>query len=154
MEQYLQRGEQRPDARKLHVRFLVSPVEILADAAGGVAGLALERAVALLEKVRSRELPIDRVLLIDLELETSRPETDPYEDLERALPELDRLLRLVRRDFRAYLAPGTPPARWPRPRQWNCCGRQRSLPLGPYRPSFFMPLSGACGQQYTAGSLG
>jgi ferredoxin--NADP+ reductase len=33
----------RPDARKLHVRFLLSPTEILADAAGGVAGIALER---------------------------------------------------------------------------------------------------------------
>jgi ferredoxin--NADP+ reductase len=33
----------RPDARRLHVRFLVSPTEILADAGGGVAGLALER---------------------------------------------------------------------------------------------------------------
>ncbi len=34
---------QRPAARKLHFRFLVSPTEVLADAAGGVAGLVLER---------------------------------------------------------------------------------------------------------------
>jgi ferredoxin--NADP+ reductase len=34
---------QRPDTRKLHLRFLVSPVEVLADAEGGVAGLVLER---------------------------------------------------------------------------------------------------------------
>lgn len=33
----------RPDARKLHLRFLLSPTEVLADAAGGVAGLLLER---------------------------------------------------------------------------------------------------------------
>jgi len=33
----------RPDARKLHVRFLLSPTEIFADAGGGVAGIALER---------------------------------------------------------------------------------------------------------------
>jgi ferredoxin--NADP+ reductase len=33
----------RPDARRLHLRFLVSPVEVLADASGGVAGVALER---------------------------------------------------------------------------------------------------------------
>lgn len=33
----------RPDAKKLHLRFLVSPVEVLADSAGGVAGLALEK---------------------------------------------------------------------------------------------------------------
>jgi ferredoxin--NADP+ reductase len=31
------------DAKKLHLRFLVSPAEVVADAAGGVAGLALER---------------------------------------------------------------------------------------------------------------
>jgi ferredoxin--NADP+ reductase len=31
------------DAKKLHLRFLRSPTEVLADAAGGVAGLALER---------------------------------------------------------------------------------------------------------------
>lgn len=33
----------RPGAKKLHFRFLVSPTEVLADAAGGVAGLKLER---------------------------------------------------------------------------------------------------------------
>lgn len=33
----------RPGAKKLHFRFLVSPVEVLADAGGGVAGLVLER---------------------------------------------------------------------------------------------------------------
>jgi ferredoxin--NADP+ reductase len=33
----------RPDAKKLHFRFLVSPTEILADADGGVSGLVLER---------------------------------------------------------------------------------------------------------------
>jgi ferredoxin--NADP+ reductase len=33
----------RPDARKLHLRFLLSPTEVLADAGGGVAGLVLER---------------------------------------------------------------------------------------------------------------
>ena len=33
----------RPDAKRLHLRFLVSPTEILADAAGGVAGLVLEK---------------------------------------------------------------------------------------------------------------
>ncbi len=33
----------RPDAKRLHLRFLLSPTEVLADAAGGVAGLALER---------------------------------------------------------------------------------------------------------------
>ncbi|ACL66768.1 Ferredoxin--NADP(+) reductase [Anaeromyxobacter dehalogenans 2CP-1] len=33
----------RPDARKLHLRFLVSPTEVLPDAAGAVAGLRLER---------------------------------------------------------------------------------------------------------------
>jgi ferredoxin--NADP+ reductase len=31
------------DAKKLHLRFLVSPTEVVADAAGNVAGLALER---------------------------------------------------------------------------------------------------------------
>lgn len=34
---------QRPDAKKLHFRFLVSPAEILADADGGVSGMVLER---------------------------------------------------------------------------------------------------------------
>jgi len=33
----------RPDAKRLHFRFLVSPTEVLADAEGGVAGLVLER---------------------------------------------------------------------------------------------------------------
>lgn len=33
----------RPDAKKLHFRFLVSPIEVLADPAGGVAGLKLEK---------------------------------------------------------------------------------------------------------------
>jgi ferredoxin--NADP+ reductase len=33
----------RADARRLHFRFLVSPTEVLADEAGGVAGLVLER---------------------------------------------------------------------------------------------------------------
>ncbi len=33
----------RANAKKLHLRFLVSPIEILADAGGGVAGLALEK---------------------------------------------------------------------------------------------------------------
>jgi len=33
----------RPDTRRLHVRFLVSPTEIFAGAGGGVAGIALER---------------------------------------------------------------------------------------------------------------
>jgi ferredoxin--NADP+ reductase len=33
----------RPGTRRLHFRFLVSPTEVLADAAGAVAGLALER---------------------------------------------------------------------------------------------------------------
>jgi ferredoxin--NADP+ reductase len=33
----------RANAKKLHLRFLVSPTEIIADAAGNVAGLALER---------------------------------------------------------------------------------------------------------------
>ena len=33
----------RADARKLHLRFLVSPTEIVADAAGKVAGVALEK---------------------------------------------------------------------------------------------------------------
>ena len=34
---------QRPGAKKLHLRFLVSPTEVRADPAGGVAGLALEK---------------------------------------------------------------------------------------------------------------
>lgn len=33
----------RADAKKLYLRFLVSPIEVAADAAGNVAGLALER---------------------------------------------------------------------------------------------------------------
>jgi len=33
----------RPDARKLHIRFLLSPTEVLAGADGGVAGLTLEK---------------------------------------------------------------------------------------------------------------
>ena len=33
----------RPEARKLHFRFLVSPTEVLSDADGAVAGLTLER---------------------------------------------------------------------------------------------------------------
>lgn len=33
----------RPDTKRLHLRFLVSPIEILADAGGGVAGVVLER---------------------------------------------------------------------------------------------------------------
>jgi ferredoxin--NADP+ reductase len=33
----------RPGAKKLHLRFLVSPIEVLADASGAVSGLALER---------------------------------------------------------------------------------------------------------------
>jgi ferredoxin--NADP+ reductase len=33
----------RPDTKRLHLRFLVSPVEILADAGGGVAAVVLER---------------------------------------------------------------------------------------------------------------
>jgi ferredoxin--NADP+ reductase len=33
----------RPDAKRLHLRFLVSPTEIRADASGRVAGIALER---------------------------------------------------------------------------------------------------------------
>ena len=33
----------RPGAKKLHLRFLVSPIEVVADGTGGVAGLALER---------------------------------------------------------------------------------------------------------------
>ena len=33
----------RPDTRRLHMRFLVSPTELFADAGGGVAGIALER---------------------------------------------------------------------------------------------------------------
>ena len=35
--------EPRPDAKQVHLRFLVSPTEVIADAAGGVAGLALEK---------------------------------------------------------------------------------------------------------------
>ena len=33
----------RPGAKKLHLRFLVSPIEVLADPSGAVSGLALER---------------------------------------------------------------------------------------------------------------
>jgi ferredoxin--NADP+ reductase len=33
----------RPGAKRLHLRFLVSPIEVVADAAGAVSGLALER---------------------------------------------------------------------------------------------------------------
>jgi ferredoxin--NADP+ reductase len=33
----------RPGSKKLHLRFLVSPIEVVADGTGGVAGLALER---------------------------------------------------------------------------------------------------------------
>jgi ferredoxin--NADP+ reductase len=33
----------RADAKRLHLRFLVSPTEVIADAAGNVAGLALEK---------------------------------------------------------------------------------------------------------------
>lgn len=33
----------RANSKKLHLRFLVSPTEIIADAAGGVAGIALEK---------------------------------------------------------------------------------------------------------------
>ena len=33
----------RPDAKKLHLRFLLSPTEVVADGAGKVAGLALEK---------------------------------------------------------------------------------------------------------------
>jgi ferredoxin--NADP+ reductase len=33
----------RADSKKLHLRFLVSPTEIIADAAGNVAGIALEK---------------------------------------------------------------------------------------------------------------
>jgi ferredoxin--NADP+ reductase len=35
--------QHRPDAKKLHFRFLVSPTEVLADAAGAAAGLTLEK---------------------------------------------------------------------------------------------------------------
>jgi ferredoxin--NADP+ reductase len=33
----------RPDAKKIHLRFLASPIEVVADATGAVAGIALER---------------------------------------------------------------------------------------------------------------
>jgi ferredoxin--NADP+ reductase len=33
----------RPGAKRLHLRFLVSPIEVVADGTGGVAGIALER---------------------------------------------------------------------------------------------------------------
>jgi RNA polymerase primary sigma factor len=71
-----------------------------------LAGLPLIRAIELLEKVRRKELPIDRALLIDMGAKDSK--TEIYAALEAALPELERLLRLVRRDFKQYLAPGQP----------------------------------------------
>jgi RNA polymerase primary sigma factor len=68
-----------------------------------LAGVPVSRSIELLEKVRRRELPIDRVLLVDVTDPATRNEV--YEALDVALPALERLLRLVRRDFKAYLAP-------------------------------------------------
>ncbi|MBE0621133.1 MAG: NADP oxidoreductase, partial [Burkholderiales bacterium] len=42
LREFAQR-QPRANAKKIHLRFLVSPTEIIADAAGNVAGLALEK---------------------------------------------------------------------------------------------------------------
>jgi len=68
--------------------------------------IALTKAIGLLEKVRSHELPIDRALLIDVGETESRNET--YAALDETLPVLDRNLKQIQRDFRAYLSPETP----------------------------------------------
>jgi RNA polymerase primary sigma factor len=72
-------------------------------------GIPLVRAIELLEKVRRKELPIDRALLVDMAAKDAKDEI--YEALEMALPELERILRLVRRDVRAYLVRGQPAER-------------------------------------------
>lgn len=74
-----------------------------------LAGIPLLRAIELLEKVRRRELPIDRALLVDMGAKDSKEEI--YGALELALPELERIVKLVRRDFRAYLTGGQPSER-------------------------------------------
>jgi RNA polymerase primary sigma factor len=70
-------------------------------------GIPLARAVDLLEKIRRKELPIDRALLIDVGEKEVKAAT--YDALERDVPELQRILRLVSRDFRLYLAGGKTP---------------------------------------------
>ena len=70
------------------------------------AGIPLMRGVALLEKVRSKELPIDRALLIDVGDNAQKNEV--YAQLEEHLPTLERNLKTVQRDFRAYLSKDVP----------------------------------------------
>ncbi len=69
-------------------------------------GIPLLRAIELLEKVYAHQLPIDRALLIDLAAKSAK--TEVFDKLEVAIPELKRIQRLTRRDFRLYLAPETP----------------------------------------------
>jgi RNA polymerase primary sigma factor len=72
-------------------------------------GTALQRAIALLEKVSAKELPIDRALLVDVSDASQRAAI--YAALEAALPELFRLRKLIERDMRAYLGKDTPEER-------------------------------------------
>ncbi len=70
--------------------------------------IPLARAIEILEKVRRRDLPIDRALLIDVGSKEQKAAV--YNQLEDAVPKLQRILRLVRRDFRKYLAGAMPGA--------------------------------------------
>jgi RNA polymerase primary sigma factor len=70
------------------------------------AGIPIMRGIALLEKVRTRELPIDRALLIDIGENEKKDEL--YAQLEQAMPQLDRNLKTIQRDFRAYLSKELP----------------------------------------------
>jgi len=69
-------------------------------------GIPLSRAIDLLQKIRRRELPIDRALLIDVGEKETKAKV--YADLEVALPELERILKSVQRSFRLYLVGGKP----------------------------------------------
>ncbi len=64
-------------------------------------GVPLGRAIALLDKVHARELPIDRVLLVDVSEVAQRDAV--LAALGEALPRLQRDLRLIVRDFKGYL---------------------------------------------------
>jgi len=69
-------------------------------------GPALLKAIALLEKVHAKTLPIDRALLVDVSDASQRSAV--YAQLDDALPKLAKIRRLVERDMKAYLSRETP----------------------------------------------
>src|SRR3954464_7749776 len=70
------------------------------------AGIPLMRGIALLEKVHSKELPIDRALLIDVQ--DNAQKNAVYAQLDEHLPTLQRNLKTVQRDFGFYLSKDVP----------------------------------------------